>query len=211
MTEIKVISAEALKQRDWQNGVILDVRTDMEHDAQRLVCAHAHVPLDALDPAAFMQEGKRNAETPVYILCRSGGRARVAAEKFLAASYANVYVVEGGIEACTAAGHPVQSTTSATSGGGFYGMMAKLPLERQVRVVAGGLAAAGAFLGLTISHVFIFIPLAIGCGLVYAGITDRCGLALLLTRAPWNNKSGACCRPTCCGGKGEEPAKTDGA
>lgn len=209
MTEIKTITAEALKQRDWQNGVILDVRTDMEHEAERLVCAHEHVPLDRLDPAAFMQQGKRTPETPVYILCRSGGRARQAAEQFVAAGFANVFVVDGGISACVASGHPVQGVPPGQGENGFYGMMAKLPLERQVRVVAGGLAATGAFLGLTVSHVFTFVPLAIGCGLVYAGLTDRCGLALLLTKAPWNNKGGACCRPACCDGKGTEPNKTD--
>ena len=32
-----------------------------------------------------------------------------------------------------------------------------------------------------------------GCGLVFAGITDTCGMAMVLARMPWN-QSGAACR-----------------
>jgi len=37
-----------------------------------------------------------------------------------------------------------------------------------------------------VNPAFILLSGAIGAGLVFAGVTDICGLALLLGRAPWN-------------------------
>jgi rhodanese-related sulfurtransferase len=34
----------------------------------------------------------------------------------------------------------------------------------------------------------------VGCGLVFAGITDTCGMAMLIARNSWNQVSGVCCR-----------------
>ncbi len=192
MATYQTITAEQLKQLDLKDGIILDVRTTMEHGEKRLVCAHEHVPLDQLNPTEFMQRRGRDKAAAVYILCRSGGRARTAAEKFLAEGYSNVFVIEGGITACADCGHEVAGATAVTVPQTGCG----LSLERQVRIAAGGLVALGALLGLISSPVYTLIPLAVGGGLVYAGITDKCGLALLLTKAPWNR--GACCRPSHC-------------
>jgi len=41
-------------------------------------------------------------------------------------------------------------------------------------------------LALTTSSAFALIPLFVGGGLVYAGVTNNCGMALVLTKAPWN-------------------------
>jgi hypothetical protein len=53
-------------------------------------------------------------------------------------------------------------------------------------MVAGGLSVTGAALALLASPLFAFVPLAVGSGLVFAGATDRCGMALLLSRLPYN-------------------------
>lgn len=217
MSWVQSISAEQLKQRGNDGGVILDVRTAMEHDERRLVGAHAHVPLDQLDPAAFMRERNLSETTPVYLLCRSGGRARQAGDQFVAAGFKNVFVVSGGIGDCAECGFDVEGTQvaaeaakkaadAAASPAANMKGLAALPLEQQVRVVAGAVVALGALLTMMSSSVFIIVPFAVGCGLLYSGLTGDCRLALLLTKAPWNQQSGTCSKPSCCGGKPETEA-----
>ena len=61
----------------------------------------------------------------------------------------------------------------------------RLSIERQVRIGAGALVAAGSLLSL-VWPAFIILPLFIGCGLVFAGVTGFCGLGLALKAMPWN-------------------------
>ena len=71
-----------------------------------------------------------------------------------------------------------------------------ISLERQVRIAAGAIAALGALLGLMLNPLFSIIPLFVGGGLVFAGVTDRCGMALVLTKAPWNKINQGTCTTT---------------
>lgn len=196
MTNYQVFCAENLDQIDPNEGIILDIRTSMEHGEKRLSFGHAHIPLDELKPTDFMMRHGLDKDSSVYILCRSGKRAAQAAEKFIAKGYRNVHVVEGGIVACEEHGHEVEghgtNTTTAPD------TKRPISLERQVRIVAGLMAATGALLALTISPLFSIIPLIVGSGLVFAGVTDRCGIALVLTNAPWNKVTdgGTCTIPT---------------
>jgi hypothetical protein len=68
---------------------------------------------------------------------------------------------------------------------------------RQVQIAVGLISAAGAALALTINPLFAIIPLVMGCGLLFAGLTGMCGLALLLAKMPWN-------RAQSCGSCSEE-------
>jgi hypothetical protein len=110
----------------------------------------------------------------LYVICRSGSRARQACERFVAAGFTNVVCVEGGTLACEQAGLPVQRGKKAVS------------LERQARIVIGSLVVLGAVLALTVHPWFAAFCGLVGAGLVYAGITDTCAVALLLARMPWN-------------------------
>lgn len=62
----------------------------------------------------------------------------------------------------------------------------RLSLERQVRIAAGSLAATGGILALALNPLFAILPAFIGSGLVFAGITDTCGMAMLLSKLPYN-------------------------
>ena len=84
-------------------------------------------------------------------------------------------LVEGGTQAWIDAGLPVNRGQSRV-----------LPLMRQVQIVVGSLSAAGALLALTVNPLFALLPLVIGSGLLFAGLTGFCGLALLLAKMPWN-------------------------
>ncbi len=197
MTGFTTINAKELNHIDPNQGVILDVRTKMEHAETHIGFGHTHVPLDELKPTDLMMRHGLDKDSDVYILCRSGKRATQAAEKFAAEGYRNVKVIEGGIIACEDCGHDIKGHGAAVSAGGAK---AKVPisLERQVRIAAGLFATVGAALGLFVSPVFAAIPLFVGCGLIFAGVTDRCGMALVLTKAPWNKMSEGTCATTIC-------------
>jgi len=180
------ITPRELQHRLAEGGAVelLDVRTPGEFAAAHVPGAKL-VPLDDLDPAAFLKQ--RGADDrPVYVLCQSGGRARKAVEKFQRAGFENCVLVEGGTQAWMDAGLPV------VRGGGKM-----LPLMRQVQITVGFVSAAGAALALAISPWFAVIPLLAGCGLLFAGLTGFCGLALLLAKMPWN-RAANCNSNSCC-------------
>jgi hypothetical protein len=52
------------------------------------------------------------------------------------------------------------------------------PIGQQVQIKLGLLSATGALLALTVNSCFALIPLMIGSGLLFAGLTGFCGLAL---------------------------------
>ena len=61
-----------------------------------------------------------------------------------------------------------------------------ISLERQVRIAAGSLVCLGVLLAWLVHPAFIGLSAFVGAGLIFAGVTDTCGLALLLARMPWN-------------------------
>lgn len=161
---------------------LIDVRTPVEFREVHVEFAR-NVPLDRLDPSAVVQARNGPADEPLYVLCRSGSRGQQACEMFLKAGLANVVNVEGGTLACVEAGLPVVRGKKAIS------------LERQVRIAAGSLVLLGAALSF-VHPAFIGLSAFIGAGLVFAGITDTCGMGMALARMPWNRvgqDSTSCC------------------
>ena len=156
---------------------LLDVRTPGEFAAVHVPGARL-IPLGDLDPAAF-QKQRGAGEIPIYVLCQSGGRATKAIAKLEGAGVRGCVLVEGGTQAWMDAGLPVDRGRSNT-----------LPLMRQVQITVGCISAAGAVLALTINALFAIIPLVMGCGLVFAGISGICGMALVLAKMPWNRAPG---------------------
>ncbi len=66
--------------------------------------------------------------------------------------------------------------------------MKVISLERQVRIVAGSLVLIGVLLGWFVHRGFFGLSAFVGAGLVFAGITDFCGMGLLLAKLPWNTR-----------------------
>ena len=81
---------------------------------------------------------------------------------------------KGGTLAWDKAGLPVQRGQKAMS------------LERQVRIAAGSLVFTGAALGFFVHPYFIGLSAFVGAGLVFAGITDTCGMGMMIAKMPWN-------------------------
>jgi len=175
---------------------LIDVRTPVEYREVHVGFAR-NLPLDQLD--ATQLAASRNGSEPLYVICRSGSRGKQACEKFLAAGYANVVNVEGGTQAWDQAGLPVVRGQKAIS------------LERQVRIAAGLLVLVGSALGAFVSPYWIGLSAFVGAGLTFAGITDTCGMGMILARMPWNQvpkaptvgtpNSGTACvkKSSCCG------------
>jgi rhodanese-related sulfurtransferase len=162
---------------------IIDVRTAMEFREVHLASAR-NVPLDTLDPTAVMTARSGSQREPLYLICRSGSRGRQACEKFLAAGFTNIVNVEGGTLACVECGLPVICGKRMVS------------LERQVRIAAGLLVLLGALLGWFVEPAFVFLSAFVGAGLIFAGVTDTCGMGLLLAKMPWNRveePANTCC------------------
>jgi hypothetical protein len=63
-------------------------------------------------------------------------------------------------------------------------------LERQVRLIAGSLVLIGIVLGLTVSPICLVVAALPGAGLIFAGLTDLCPMAIVLLRMPWNQICG---------------------
>ena len=178
MNTIKPVELQKLLQTD-PALLLLDVRTPVEYEEVHVPQAR-NVPLDRLRPETFSASNGTPDTRPVYLLCRTGGRAAKAAEKFMFAGADRGVVVEGGTQAWIAAGLPVARGTATV-----------ISLERQVRIAAGSLVLLGVVLGWLVHGAFFGLSAFVGAGLIFAGITDFCGMGLLLARLPWNNRSRA--------------------
>lgn len=154
---------------------VLDVRTPGEYESAHIAGAY-NVPLDTLGEHA--REIQSQVSVPIVLVCQSGSRARRAEETLKTAGMPQLHVLDGGMNAWQAAGYAVRRAR------------ARVSLERQVRMTAGGLVAVGSFLALGLSPWFAVLPALIGSGLVFSGVTDTCTLGLLLGRLPYNQRSG---------------------
>jgi rhodanese-related sulfurtransferase len=153
-------------------AVLLDVRTPSEFAARRAFGAR-NIPLDTIP--ATIASGKLPKDVTICVLCEKGGRAAIAADHLLKAGHQDVHVVTGGTEAWASEGLPLEGTGRNS-----------ISIERQVRIGAGSLVLIGVILGFLIHPAFFGLSAFIGAGLVFAGVTDWCGMGLLLARAPWN-------------------------
>lgn len=183
--------------RQGQPVELVDVRTPVEFREVHADCAR-NVPLDQLR-AVFPAGGESSQAGPLYVICKSGNRSKQACEALQAAGYQSVVSVAGGTEAWDQAGLPVVRGKKAIS------------LERQVRIAAGTLVVTGSVLGAIVSPWWIGLAAFVGTGLVFAGVTDTCGMGMLLARMPWNQlpkvkrepAAQECCqsstRSGCCG------------
>ncbi len=150
---------------------VLDVREPAEFESERLEGALS-LPLSSLDKTSAAALPK---ETPVYLLCRSGNRACKAADKLAEMGFTDLRVVEGGLSAWAEAGKRLAR-----------GSRRVWSLDRQVRFAAGALVLAGLLLSRAAHPYWIGLSFFVAAGLIFSGVTDTCGMALLLARMPWN-------------------------
>lgn len=175
---LKTIDANTLKTwLDKGEAVLVDVREPGEHGAQRIPGAF-HLPLAKVCKSALPETSRRK----LVIHCKAGKRGGAACEKLLAEDpNLEIYNLAGGLDAWTQAGHAVASS------GKFF-----LPLDRQVQLAIGTGVLAGVVLGYALHPGFLLLVALFGAGLINAGLTGWCGLALLMAKMPWNQQSSTC-------------------
>lgn len=169
---------------------LLDVRTPREY-AQAHVAGAILEPLEKLEVTRVRQRAGPSPDAPLYVLCHSGSRAKRAMAKLQQAGVSPCVLVEGGTAAWMQAGLPVERQS-----------IKGVSLERQVRIVAGVLVLAGTILGAFLHPAILALPAFVGAGLIFAGVSDKCGMAMLLARMPWNQGTGASHCTPCIGQKG---------
>jgi rhodanese-related sulfurtransferase len=149
---------------------LIDVRTYPEFAAGHIEGSE-HAPLPTLPLAAATWD--RNH--PLLLICKSGARSQQAHQQLTALGFTNLEVLHGGVDAWAASGKPLHTIARAP-----------WSLERQVRIVAGSLVLLTLLLAFTVSHYFFIATALIGVGLVFAGISNICMMASVLSRFPWN-------------------------
>ena len=122
---IQSISAHQLSQQaQTDDHTLLDVRTPAEFEEVHIAGAKLH-PLDSLKAE---QVSERAEGGTIYVICRSGNRAKNAIKKLASAGIHNTALLDGGMHSWLEAGLPVNRGRKT------------MPLERQVRIAAGFLA-----------------------------------------------------------------------
>ena len=172
---LKSISPQAASELVNQGAVLVDIRAADEHARERIAMAR-HVPMDLLARGGLSLDGT----LAVIFHCRSGNRTRVNASALGACTACDAYVLEGGLDAWKKAG--LLTRTDAR---------APLELMRQVQIAAGSLVLFGTLLAATVSPWFLLLSAFVGAGLLFAGVSGFCGMALLLMRMPWNRRRAA--------------------
>jgi rhodanese-related sulfurtransferase len=173
VSRIREISPSELKsQLDSGECVLVDVRDPSEHASERIPGARL-MPLAKFDPASLPANGTR-----IVLHCKGGSRSAKAAQKLLEAGASEACHLVGGIMAWKRADLPVERDSKAP-----------IDVIRQVQITAGSLVLIGVVLGWFVSPWFFILSAFIGAGLVFAGVTSTCGMAMMLSRMPWNRRS----------------------
>lgn len=164
-------AARLLAQGD---AILIDVREADEFKAEHIAYASS-LPLSNLK--SLFSQMNIPVTRKVIFHCfkgKRGGEACLGTQEWGGCKN-ELYNLEGGITAWKEAGMPVISHSSS-----------KISIFRQVQIIIGGLIALLVILGLAgLAGGFIIAGL-LGLALFFAGLTGWCGLAMLLSKMPWN-------------------------
>jgi rhodanese-related sulfurtransferase len=155
---------------DGDGPRLLDVRTPGEFRTAHIPGSY-NVPLDTL--REHRAELLRHLDEDVVLICRSGGRAAQAEQSLAEAGLPNLRILEGGVLAWETAGGPLNRGP------------ARWDLERQVRLVAGGIVLLSGLAALLVPGLYL-IGTAVGAGLAVAALTNTCAMGMLLSKLPYN-------------------------
>jgi rhodanese-related sulfurtransferase len=151
--------------------ILVDVRTPGEYRSENIPNS-VNMPLDDLTDSARSLENHSN----IVLVCASGTRAKKACE-VLSKENIEAHVLESGMRGWKESGLPTDVGSSKV-----------ISIERQVRIVAGAMAATGGVLAILVHPYWAGLSAFVGLGLVFAGVTDTCGMALMLAKLPFNRK-----------------------
>ncbi len=157
---------------DLDHDVLIDVRSPSEYDAAHIPGSY-NIPLDELREHRSVLRHVSNG----VLLCRTDNRSSQA-WKTMKGIGADVSVLKNGVNAW-----------QDSDGDMVFGETTTWSIQRQVQFTAGTLIFLSTALGTLTNDWFYMLAAFIGAGLTIAGATGTCGLARVLSAAPWN-KSG---------------------
>lgn len=172
MNDNKITPAQA-RELQKAGALIIDIRQPDEFRRE-------HLPGARSFPLADLLAGKSlPAATPaqkVIFHCQSGMRTEQnLAALTRAAAPASVAIIDGGLNNWKRAQLPLEQDKRQPR-----------PLMQQVQIVAGSLIITGQILGFILHPAFFLLATFVGAGLLFAGLSGWCGMALLLAKMPWN-------------------------
>lgn len=151
------------------NTILIDVREPSEF-------AREHIPSAQNFPLSTLTiETVPKTNQSVLLYCQSGNRSQQAAQIFHGAGCHQISHLDGGLMAWKSAGLPYQEDKKAP-----------LPMMRQVQIAAGSLVLVGTILSAVVSPWFLLLTGLVGSGLIFAGVSGFCGMAMLLSKLPYN-------------------------
>jgi rhodanese-related sulfurtransferase len=144
--------------------------------------ARAHIPGARSQPLSAFEAAHLaiDPDADVVFTCRTGMRTAGACDRLAARVSGNAFVLDGGLDAWTRAGLPVERNPAAP-----------MELNRQVQITAGLMILTGVVLGFLVSPLWFGLSGFVGAGLTFAGLSGTCAMARLLMLMPWNRASAA--------------------
>lgn len=149
---------------------VIDVREPSEFASGRIPEAEL-VPLGSLEKTSA--EWKRDEALLLY--CQGGKRSEQAYATLARQGFTRLFSLEGGFSAWSAAGLATEKSHKAP-----------WSLERQVRFTVALFVITFTSLGLLVHPGFLAGNFFISAGLIFSAVTNTCGMALVLTKLPWN-------------------------
>lgn len=175
-TDPMTIDAAALHEQLAAGGGprMLDVRTAAEFETAHIPGAY-NVPLDLL--REHRAELRAHLDEDIVLVCQSGARAGQAERSLAEAGLPNVKVLNGGMLAWQGIDGQVNRGNPRWS------------LERQIRLLAGGIVALSV-VGSLLLPGLQWIAALVGTGLAVAALTNTCAMGMLLAKLPYNRGAG---------------------
>ncbi|MBR3425161.1 MAG: rhodanese family protein [Neisseriaceae bacterium] len=167
---VQTINPQQAAQLVNNGAIIIDIRSNDEYGRK-------HISGAKCIPVSELAADKLPNHAAVIFTCLSGLRTQTNAQNLAqcACNCNEVYLLDGGLKAWENHGLPVESNGKAT-----------LDIMRQVQIGAGSLILIGVLLGFFVHQGFFLLSGFVGAGLLFAGLTGFCGLAVLLAKMPWN-------------------------
>ncbi len=180
-TSSTVQQATPQQVHDWLatgDAILIDVREPDEYAREHIKGA-VLIPLSTFDPVQAASKARPGQRLVFH--CRGGTRSTQAAQ--LAAAHAGssfaVLSMTGGILAWKAQGLAVVTDTSRS----------RISILRQVQIIVGGTVLVASVLAWLVHPAFVALAGLMGAGLTFAGVSGTCGLAILLSKLPFNRSA----------------------
>ncbi len=159
---------------DWMADpdavTVLDVRSPAEFETRHIAGSY-NLPLDLVGEHATQLAARLDRK--IVLVCQSGVRASQAHQRLAGTGMDSLHVLKAGVPGYYAAGGQV------VNGRPRWG------LERQVRLIAGGLVLAGVVASRWTPKAALLAG-GVGAGLTASALTDTCTMGRLLSALPYN-------------------------